>query len=485
MLDFWAGLLSGLGGVVFLWWALGLSGRLSRPFGRGPRLGRSRHRRGRQFGRVGFPRRLFRVMHGILTEGRFRPCLKIGSVRIPRVLEPYHLLLAGSPGSGKSVAIQACLETLRERGDRVLVADCGGESLARFYRPGDRILNPLDGRSMDWSPLAEMQEGWDAERLARSLVPERDGADREWHHYAQSLIAGVLERLWITGSAQTGGFVDALTQASNADLAALVAGHPCQSLFEEGAQRMLASVRGIVGTYLAPYRFLDRAVGAEGFSIRKWVARAPSPDWLFLTYRDDQATVLRPLLAAWLDLAVGAILAREPDPLRRIWIVLDELGALGTVPVLADALTRGRKYGLACLAGVQTLRQLYRHYGRDGALILLSCFGSLLVLRTQEAETAEHLSRELGEREIIQRELGFGRGGATHSDRRHLERIVLASEIQNLEDRRGFLARARGCPVESVYLPVRERRLVAETFVPNPSLGDHTKRMEVMGEVPW
>ncbi|EQD64086.1 TraB protein, partial [mine drainage metagenome] len=271
---------------------------------------------------------------------------------------------------------------------------------------------------MGWSPLAEMQEGWDAERLAQSLVPERDGPDREWHHYAQSLVAGALERLWLSGSAQTGGFVDALTQFSNADLAALIAGHPCQSLFEEGAQRMLASVRGIVGTYLAPYRFLDRAIGAEGFSIRKWVTRPPSPDWLFLTYRDDQAVLLRPLLAAWLDLAVGAILASEPDPLRRVWIVLDELGALGTVPVLADALTRGRKYGLVCLAGVQTLRQLYRHYGRDGAMILLSCFGSLLVLRTQEAETAEHLSRELGEREMIQRELGFGRGGATHSDRR-------------------------------------------------------------------
>ncbi|EQD32238.1 TraB protein, partial [mine drainage metagenome] len=197
------------------------------------------------------------------------------------------------------------------------------------------------------------------------------------------------------------------------------------------------------------------------------------------------AVLLRPLLAAWLDLAVGAILASEPDPLRRVWIVLDELGALGTVPVLADALTRGRKYGLVCLAGVQTLRQLYRHYGRDGAMILLSCFGSLLVLRTQEAETAEHLSRELGEREIIQRELGFGRGGATHSDRRHLERIVLASEIQNLEDRRGFLVRARGYPIEPVRLPVRERKLVATPFVPVPSPGDRSRPIGMTGEVPW
>lgn len=484
MLDFWAGLLSGLGGVVFLGGLFGFSGRVPWFAGRTPRLGRARHRRGREIRRTGLPSRCFQAIAGIPKRTRSSAALKIGGVGIPRALEPYHLLFAGSPGAGKSVAIQACLETLRARGDRVLVADCGGESLARFYRTGDRLLNPLDGRSVDWSPLAEMQEAWDAERLARSLVPERDGGEREWHHYAQSLVAGVLERLWLSGDARTGGFVDALTQASNADLAALVAGHPCHCLFEEGAERMLASVRGIVGTYLAPYRFLDRMADLEGFSIRKWVTRRPSPDWLFLTYRDDQATVLRPLLAAWLDLAVGAILASEPDPHRRIWIVLDELGALGTVPVLADALTRGRKYGLACLAGVQTLRQLYRHYGRDGALVLLSCFGSLLVLRTQEAETAEHLSRELGEREIVQRELGFGRGGATHSDRRHLERIVLASEIQNLEDRRGFLACARGRPIESVRLPVVERELVAESFVPRSSPPHPTGEVEV-GEVPW
>ncbi len=485
MLDFWIEVLSGLGALSILLLALGIASLSRGRIWRKPRLGRSRHRRGRRLERSVLPARFLKRMLRSLTMRRSNRCLWIGSHPIARELEPYHLLLAGSPGSGKSVAIHSCLETLRARGDRVLVADCGGESLARFYRPGDAILNPLDGRSVDWSPLAEMQEAWDAERLARSLIPERDGADREWHHYAQSLVAGVLDGLWARGSAQTGGFVDALTKASNADLALLVSGHPCKSLFEEGAQRMLASVRGIIGTYLAPYRFLDQAVGTEGFSIRRWVARVPSPDWLFLTYRDDQAAVLRPLLAAWLDLAVGAILASEPDSTRRVWIVLDELGALGTVPVLADALTRGRKYGLSCLAGVQTLRQLYRHYGRDGALILLSCFGSILVLRTQEAETAEHLSRELGEREIIQRELGFGRGGTSHSDRRHLERIALASEIQNLADRHGYLALARGCPIVPVKLPVRDRAYVAAPFVPNTSSDGISGQAGVADEVPW
>lgn len=478
------GLLSGLGGAIFLGWGLGLSGRMRGRLGERPRLGRSRHRRGRHATRRSGLARGFQRLSAFWAPRR--PLIRIGAIRIPRELEPYHLLMAGSPGAGKTVAIQSCLATLRVRGDRVIVADCGGESLARFYRPGDQILNPLDDRSAGWSPLAEMRERWDAERLARSLIPERDGAEREWHHYAQSLVAAVLERLWLTGSTATGAFVDALTQASNADLAALIAGHPSQSLFEEGAGRMLASVRAIVGTYIAPYRFLDRAVGTDGFSVRHWVGRSPSPDWLFLTYRDDQAALLRPLLAAWLDLAVGEVLASEPDSSRRIWVVLDELGALGTVPVLADALTRGRKYGLACLAGVQTLRQLYRHYGRDGAQILLSCFGSLLVLRTQEAETAEHLSRELGEREIVQRELGFSRSGATHSDRRHLERIVLASEIQNLPDRRGFLVRAGGHPVEPVVLPVRERVAVAPAFVPVPPACDgDTESAPIAPEVPW
>ncbi len=431
------------------------------PFGR-MHPGR-RHSRGRQIAGASLAGCLPAFGHRLSGTSAPTRTLRVGGIRIPPALEPYHLLCAGSPGSGKSVALADCLETLRRRGDRVLVADCGGDFLSRFHQRGDRILNPVDERSVDWAPLAEMSAAWDAERLARSLVPTRGGAEAEWHHYAQSLVAAVLGRLWETGRTATGTLVDILARSPNGELSAHVAGHPAQTLFEEGAERMLGSVRAIVGTYLAPYRFLDPTTDANGFSVRRW-ATGGEGGWLFLPYRDDQLAVMRPLLAAWIDLAVGALLSQPPDSRRRFWLVLDELGALGTIPVLTDALTRGRKYGLACLAGVQSVSQLDEAYGSASARILRSCFGSLLVLRTQEAGTAEALSRELGEREIVMREWSHGRGGASHTDRRQFERLILPGEIQALPDCRGYLALAGNHPIRPVRLKPRARPEVTEPF---------------------
>ncbi len=466
-------------GVILIRRSLGAWGRLS---ARGRRPGR-RHSRGRRIAPrtlSGWLRDSGHRLSGIFARTR---ALRVGAIRIPLPLEPYHLLCAGSPGSGKSVALADCLETLRRRGDRVLVADCGGDFLSRFYRPGDRLLNPVDERSVDWAPLAEMTAAWDAERLAQSLIPARGGADAEWHHYAQSLVAAVLERLWESGTTSTGALVDILTCAPNADLARHVAGHPAQTLFEEGAQRMLGSVRAIVGTYIAPYRFLDPATDAGGFSVRRW-ATGDAGGWLFLPYRDDQRAAMRPLLAAWIDLAVGALLSERPDGRRRFWLVLDELGALGTIPVLADALTRGRKYGLACLAGVQSVHQLDEAYGSQAARILRSCFGSLLVLRTQEAGTAEALSRELGEREIVVREWSHGRGGASHTDRRQFERLVLPGEIQTLPDCRGYLALAGRHPIRPVRLRPRARPEVTVPF--RPRVKPQPAELPIAdGGVPW
>ena len=63
--------------------------------------------------------------------------LEIGGVPIPRSFEVLNFLIAGAPGTGKSTAIAPMISVMRERGDRVFVADARGDYLRRFYRPGD------------------------------------------------------------------------------------------------------------------------------------------------------------------------------------------------------------------------------------------------------------------------------------------------------------------------------------------------------------
>ncbi len=397
--------------------------------------------------------------------------IPIGEVSIPRNIETQHLLLTGSTGTGKSLALQALVDTIRNRaGERAVVVDPGGELMARYWRCGDTILNPLDARSVAWSPLAEMRGAADADRLAKSLLPDTDGQDaQQWQCYAQGLTSAVLQRLAERrGNSTNADLVQGLTVANSEDLEALVRGLPAQTLFDSGAARMLGSVRAIIGAYLAPYRFLPPGAGANAFSLRRWVEGGGG--WLWIPVRADLSTALRPLVAAWIAELVSAVLALPPDRDRRLWLLLDELAALGRVQSLSEALTQGRKFGLCAVAGLQTVAQLRGAYGLQGAQTLLSCFSSQLILRASDPETADWGSRLLGDQQLSRRVRSEGSGtGGSHSgesEQISIERVVLPSEIAGLRDRRGFLKLAGDWPIVRVEIPIPSARAeVCRPFV--------------------
>ncbi len=192
---------------------------------------------------------------------------------------------------------------------------------------------------------------------------------------------------------------------------------------------------------------------------------------MFLTWRADMQTALAPLLATWVDITTNAALTLPPDPARRVWLVLDELAALGKLNGLESALTLGRKHGLCIIAGLQSTAQLDRLYGKDAATVLRSCFRSMLVLAIAKADpaTADELSRALGERELLRHEVSRSSGasglGESQNLRRAQERLVLPSEIASLPNLDGFLALAGDEPVRRVRLMPRQRETVTDGFV--------------------
>jgi hypothetical protein len=436
-----------------------------------PRRPRSRHLRGPRPARAFLPGWIVETgLGGLKRRADRAPRLRVGHVRLAPRLEPYHLLVTGSPGSGKSTVVEGLLRTLRRRGQPAIVFDVGGESWASLARPEDRLLNPLDARSVPWSPFAEMEGIHDAARLARALVPSGHGEGQEWHHYAQGLLAQVLAILWARGERTNGRLLDVLVRASDGELRGLLAGTVAGRLFAPGAERMAASVRAILGSYLPALETLDPAAGAHGFGCGPWVRRADEGGgWLFLTVRDATATLQRPLVSAVLDLTISAALTLPPDPARRLWLVLDEFDSLGTISGLLDALTKGRKYGLAVVAGLQSVAQLERRYGREGARVLLACFATKVFLRSSDAETAEYASHQLGERECLVTETTRHRGGRSRAHRLVRERLVLAGEIATLADRRGWIQRPGPRRCVRLRIPVVRRSASASAFVARAS----------------
>lgn len=371
--------------------------------------------------------------------------LQIAGVPVAREIEATHFLIAGATGTGKSQIINSMLATLRERGDKVLVVDSGGEAMSRLLSEGDVMLNPLDERSQNWSPACEIASGWDADRLSKSVVPDKEGSDGEWSLYAQGLISAVLQRLDERGELTNERFSYYLTIAKSDEIEALIAGLPSQTLFDAGSARMLSNVRGIIGSYLPSYRYLNPATGSDGFSVRKW-AQSDDSGWLWLPYQDSQLASLKGLLSCWLGEVVNASLSGQPntqDYQKSIWIFCDELASLGRISGLTDGLTKGRKYGLKIVAGIQTISQLRSEYGRDTAQTILANFSNWAVLRAPDSESSEYFSKSFGQLEFTRKETSEGsssNGSSSNTSIRHItEAAVLASQISGLQPRTGYL----------------------------------------------
>jgi type IV secretory pathway TraG/TraD family ATPase VirD4 len=377
-------------------------------------------------------------------------------VPIPTSLETLHFLIGGRTGTGKTVAIKEMLSSIIPRGDRVIITDPNGDFLSRFWKKGDVILNPFDRRGVGWSIFNELNSTYDHERFAKSVIPpSRSTHDAEWHGYAQLLFAETTKRLFQEKRYSTQELSQWLTLKPVEELAAFLSGTgtAAAGLFDPGAAKALASTRFIIASYLAAHQYLKEG----SFSLKKWLKNEKGGN-LFITWRENMAEALRPLISTWLDILCTSILSLPPSEKRRIWIIIDELASLERLNSLEAALTKGRKHGLRIVTGLQSTAQLENLYGREKSIVLRSCFSNLLILggTSSDSQTAEDFSRGLGEQDLerIQTSTTQTRQGSqrTKINQRIRERIVLPSEITNLPSLNGYLSLAGDCPVAQVKL---------------------------------
>lgn len=392
------------------------------------------------------------------------PAVTLGGIQIPGELETLHFLLAGSTGTGKTTMIDEALSTISARGDRVIICDPDGYHLSRFYRDGDVVLNPFDRRSPGWSIFNEVRKDFDYDRLARSVIPTGRGPDAQWHHYAQVLLGEVMRALMLKGEGNSASLMRWATTVPKSELAQLLEGTPAQGLFDGDAARALASTRFILTTFLNPHKYMRPGE----FSLRDWLERDAGN--LYLTWRADMQTALMPLVSCWTDILCNSILSLPANSERRIWLILDELGALGHLNSLEPALTRGRKHGLCVVAGLQSTAQLDRGYGRESAIVLRSCFRNLVVfgIAKSDPDTADMLSRSLGEREVDRQQQsrsetpqGITRGVTVQ---RVAERVALPSEINALPDLTAYLSLAGHYPTTMIQVTPQSLPIVAQSM---------------------
>ena len=363
--------------------------------------------------------------------------------------ETKHFKIIGTTGTGKSTAIRELLDGALRRGDRAVFADPDGGYLRDFYNAdrGDVILNPFDQRSLCWDLYAELCAPYDYDQMARSLIPEAGSGDQQWNQYARVFFSALLARTHEGGLRDLQELLRLCRSAPIEELAVLLEGSMAQPFLQSGNERMFASVRTVLVSVLAPLAYIHQQ-NARGFSIRRFVRDGRGV--LFLPYQADQIASLRSLISTWMRLAIfEAMSAGEAD--HRLWFVVDELDALGSIDGLKDALARLRKFGGRCVLGFQSIAQVSATYGHHAAQTIVENCGNSLILRCSASEqggTARFAARLIGEREVLREQVSKSRPmgwlkGAHRSESRSLQRsvepAVLPSELEQLPDLVGYL----------------------------------------------
>ncbi|MBU2857802.1 type IV secretion system DNA-binding domain-containing protein [Acidithiobacillus ferrooxidans] len=365
--------------------------------------------------------------------------LVIAGVPIPEDTECQHFFLAGAPGTGKSQSIKGLLSTIRARNEKAICFDPVGDMVSTFYRPGiDIILNPLDSRDAGWYPWNDL-ERHELPGFCKAIIPDaQGGADPFWPTAAQAVLQSLFatqrtldEVLWYGVGASDEELMALIKKAGKGGLV--------------GQEKTFSGVRATLAApleKLSVLRSIEKADGESGFSIKRWVQNDDDKRWVFLLSKKDRLEALKPLFSLWLDMMARSAMSVEPSRERRIWCVIDELPTLSKIPALPSILAEGRKYGLSAILGLQNYPQLRETWGKDGAAVLLGLPRTRLILRVGDAETADEMSKELGEKKVLRTNHSSSQGASSSTSESQAivtERAVLPSEIAQLPNMVGYL----------------------------------------------
>lgn len=409
----------------------------------------------------------------LIVKENMASSLKFGEVPLIKNSETQHILLMGTTGTGKSVALTELMDQVRDKHQKAIVYDSDGGFISRYYRDGkDIILNPLDKRSPFWNVWQECQDQADFEAFAESLMPAHlSGSDPFWVKSARLVLSAAAFSM----RAKTPTTKRLLTLLLTEDLERLkqqLKNTVAETLVSDKIEKTALSIKATLSTYCKALAYLpDETAASKIFSIRDWIQDQNQQGWLFIATNKEKAPAIRSLMSAWLDLAVRSILSLPRDLNRRLWFFMDELPSLYELPSLKEVLAEGRKYGACFVATIQDLHQLRTIYGREATEALLACFNTKLCFRTGSEESALWAEHYFGYQEVMEMREGFSYGandmrdGVTLNQERRKSSVIMSTEFSELKDLEAYLRLPGNFPIAKLKFNHKEKPDLAAPLV--------------------
>jgi type IV secretion system protein VirD4 len=392
---------------------------------------------------------------------------------------PGHVLAMAPTRSGKGVGI--VIPTLLTWPHSVLVHDLKGENwnltagARRHMGQACLKFDPTDatGASVKYNPLEEVRlrtvhEAEDVQNIVHMIVdPDGKGLNDHWVKTGAALLTGAILHLLYAEPNKTlrglAGFlsdprctlmetIERMLKAEHDPEGSMgwrdYRGAPARThpLVAESMREVLsksenerAGVFSTVMSFLSLYRDPIVAANTEysEFKISDLVNHE-RPVSLYLVTPMASRDRLRPLTRLILNQIVRTLTTTlayrngRAVPANRfpLLLMLDEFPMLGRLDVLAEALSLIAGYGIRACLVAQDLTQIHAAYGRDES-ITSNC-DTIVAFAPNKMETAQELSKRVGETTVRVAQRTVSNGGASVSEQEVRRPLLTPDEVLRL-----------------------------------------------------
>jgi DNA polymerase III delta prime subunit len=369
----------------------------------------------------------------VTAAGEPVPQVCWGGVPHPLHRANLHFLVAGVPGTGKTLSIRMLLQSIfgsqsaaRLPGsDRAVIYDPKLEFYPIFRGMGVEasrinVLNPFDARSTPWDLAADYNSPSDAHQLARTIIPTPESHSQPFFpKSAAALLAAVISvcmrrmpGAWdlaeVLMRCLTTGTMEETFAQDPANPYVVIA----RNLLKEGTTRdnVLAELTSHLFEYLPIAACWRRARqdGRKPVSVKEFLVQRDAVILLGAnqTHSEALGAINRLFLKRLAEHTLDHVADGQWQARNRTWLVLDETRELGKIPGLADFINKGRSRGVCAVLGFQDYAGMKQAFGENVAHELTATCAHKLFLRLG-AESAEWASRSIGKCEV--RETHFSR----------------------------------------------------------------------------
>jgi type IV secretory pathway TraG/TraD family ATPase VirD4 len=382
-----------------------------------------------------------------------------------------HLALVSRTGAGKTTSyVIPNIFKLASEHNSMLITDISGElhhlTSGHLAKKGYKIyvLNPEDlSESIGYNPLYYLKNSMDIDELVTILIKSnKEGkvsGDKEfWENSAKNVIAMIIKLLLLKGNPKWMNLANVRYLANNFGIDGANIKHLFDNCSDEKLKdeffaltqinpSTLTSIIANVNTALNPIGINDNLEKLTANHTINFDKIRSEKSVIYIKIPGQKQKQYKFLLNIFYSQFFNHMMIKLPTKKDLpIFCLLDEFGNMN-LPNFDTTITTIRKYNVSISIILQNTNQLKNVYGENAKTILDGGVSSKLYYNGVDMQTAEELSKILGDRENIRKK--DLNGNYIYKD----EPIMRASEIRTIEDDEALLVFANKIPARFTIKP--------------------------------